>query len=97
MKAKQKTAVTATEKRVRKNKPVRNIDPELHKAWKKSKRRGDPEVMAKELELSRPVIDKALIYGNVSKTEIADRISAWFSKRLEKEKEKTAKAIEKLS
>lgn len=65
----------------------RTISEELHDAWKRLKRRGDPETMAAELKYSRPVIDRALIYGYVSLQELPDKINAYFMARLNKERE----------
>lgn len=61
---------------------ARTVSPELHAAWKKLRRKGDPELMAEKLQYSRPVIDRALIYGYVSMPELPDKINAFFKKRL---------------
>lgn len=70
----------------------RTVSQALLDAWKGLRRKGDPELMAKELKYSRPVIDKALIYGYVSLPELPDKINAFFMARL-KEEEKTAGAL----
>lgn len=72
------------------------IAPELHKTWLRLRRKGDPEAMAAEFGVSRPVIDKALIYGYVSMPHIPDWINDFFKKRLDKEKE-SAKELTGLS
>ncbi len=72
------------------------IAPELHEQWQKLKRHGDPERMAEEFGVSRPTIDKALLYGNVFKTELADKITEYFEQRLTKEAE-DARRLERLS
>jgi len=64
----------------------RTISQELHDAWKRLRRKGDPELMAEKLQYSRPVIDRALIYGYVSMPELPDKINAFFKKRLEDER-----------
>lgn len=68
----------------------RTIDPKLHKVWLRLRRKGDPETLAKELGCSRPVIDRALIYGYVSMPEIPDLINAFFKKRLDHERKAAA-------
>lgn len=70
----------------------RTVSQALLDAWKGLRRKGDPELMAKELKYSRPVIDKALIYGYVSLPELPDKINKFFMDRL-KEEEKTAGAL----
>ena len=64
----------------------RTISQELHDAWKRLRRKGDPELMAEKLQYSRPVIDRALLYGYVSMPELPDKINAFFKKRLEDER-----------
>lgn len=66
--------------------PERTISIELHNAWLALKRKGDPERMATELGYSRPVIDKALIYGYVSMQGLVDDINRYFHERLTKER-----------
>ena len=63
-----------------------NISSELFETWKKLKRKGDPGALCKALELSRPVIDRALNYGHVKNEKNDERISKFFAKRLEAEK-----------
>lgn len=74
----------------------RTISPELHEVWKKLRRIGDPPAMAKELKVSRPTIDKALMHGYVAQTDLVDKINGYFQRRLEREKEQ-AKALQSLS
>lgn len=71
--------------RTRKIELQRTISIELFNAWQRLKRRGDPEKMAEELQYSRPVIDKALIYGYVTMPELTDKINGYFMKRLKSE------------
>ena len=68
---------------------TRTVSQKLHDAWQRLRRKGDPELMAEKLGYSRPVIDKALIYGYVSLPELPDKINAFFMDRL-KEEEKQA-------
>jgi hypothetical protein len=70
----------------------RTVSQALLDAWQKLRRKGDPELMAEKLGYSRPVIDKALIYGYVSLPELPDKINAYFMTRLTEE-EKTAQAL----
>lgn len=83
------------EKRTNKRQWERTITLELHEAWKQLRRIGDPELMAKELQYSRPVIDRALLYGYVSMPELTDKINKFFKDRLENER-KEATAMLKL-
>jgi len=78
------------EKRTNKREWQRTITLELHEAWKQLRRIGDPELMAKELGYSRPVIDRALIYGYVSMPELTDLINKFFKDRLERERTEAA-------
>lgn len=63
-----------------------NINQDLFDTWQQLKRKGDPKELCKELKLSRPIIDRALKYGHVKNPITADRISKFFSKRVEFEK-----------
>lgn len=74
----------------------RTVSQELHDAWKKLKRKGDPEVMAAELGYSRPVIDRALLYGYISMPELPDAINKFFKARLEGERQ-TAQELNTLA
>jgi hypothetical protein len=64
----------------------RTVAEELHESWKTLKRKKDPDVIAKQLGVSRPVIDRALIYGYVSIPDLADKITKYFEDRLNKER-----------
>ena len=64
-----------------------NISQDLFDAWQKLRRTGDPKDICKDLNLSRPVIDRALNFGHVKNLEVTpERISKWFAKRIENEK-----------
>jgi hypothetical protein len=67
---------------------TRSISQELHEAWKRLRRTGDPELMAKDLGYSRPVIDRALKYGYISMPELTEKINKFFLDRLNKERGK---------
>lgn len=65
----------------------RTIAVELHKQWRQLERTGDAEAIAKKLKVSKPTIDKALIYGGVHQQKIQDGINKFFADRLIREKE----------
>jgi hypothetical protein len=65
----------------------RTVAEELHERWKALKRRNDPDAIAEKTGFSRPVIDRALIYGYVSIPELPGLITAYFEERLDKERE----------
>lgn len=69
----------------------RTIAEELHEAWKRNRRKGDPEELAKVAGVSRPVIDRALIYGHVSVAGLTDKINDYFEARLTKERADAAR------
>lgn len=68
----------------------RTVSQALLDAWQELRRKGDPQVMAKELGYSRPVIDKALIYGFISFPELPDKINKFFMDRLKAEEKQAA-------
>ena len=72
----------------------RTISQELFDAWQILRRSGDPELLCKELNLSRPVIDRALNYGHIKRSGIGDEISKFFQKRLDKEKNKGSELLD---
>ena len=82
------------EKRTNKKEWPRTVSEELHNAWKELRRMGDPEVMATALGYSRPVIDRALIYGYASMPELPDLINKFFKDRLEKERREAKQLID---
>lgn len=65
----------------------RTIALELHKKWRELERKGDADELAKELEVSKPTIDKALIYGCVHQQKLVDGITKYFADRILREKE----------
>jgi hypothetical protein len=65
----------------------RTISKELHDQWKKLRRKGDPKVIAAELDVSKPTIDNALRYGFVATQRLTDGITKFFADRLLKEKD----------
>lgn len=74
----------------------RTVAAELLEAWQRLKRRGDGEVMAEELQYSRPVIDRALNYGYVTLQELPDKINKWLKERLERERAEAADLTQSL-
>ena len=63
-----------------------NISKELFNTWQQLRRTGDPAKLQKALKLSRPIVDRALNYGNAKNEVTADRISKFFSDRIAEEK-----------
>lgn len=76
-----------------------NIPENVFNAWQQLRRKGDPPLIASAINLSRPVIDKALNLGHVKNEKNTERISQFFQKRLDKERDapvKIGKASKKL-
>lgn len=65
----------------------RTIAPELHAQWRNLERKNDSGEIAKILNVSKPTIDKALIYGCVHQQAIVDGITKYFADRILREKE----------
>lgn len=79
----QTMAVPKPERKIRK----RTINLELFNQWKRLTRTGDSTKIAEVLDVSKPTIDNALIYGAVAQQKIVDGITKFFADRLMKEKE----------
>lgn len=75
----------ATKKKAARHKQT--IPPELYKQWRELARKGDPTELAEKLGVSKPTIDKALIYGCVHQQKIVDGITKFFEDRLIAERE----------
>jgi hypothetical protein len=71
----------------RKKEWPRTIAEDLHVAWLKVRRPKDGEVIAIALGFSRPVIDRALNFGYVANPDLTEKISEFFTNRLNKERE----------
>lgn len=65
----------------------RTISKELHAQWRDLERKGDAEKLATLLGVSKPTIDKAIIYGCVHQQAIVDGVSKFFADRILAEKE----------
>lgn len=80
----------------RKKKPrlERTISKELHEEWVKLTRKNDAKAIAEKLEVSKPTIDNALIYGNVHQQRLIDGINSYFKERLENENKQAAELRE---
>lgn len=65
----------------------RTIAEELHAQWRNLERKGDAEAIADALGVSKPTIDKALIYGCVHQQKIVDGITKYMADRIIREKE----------
>jgi nitrogen regulatory protein PII-like uncharacterized protein len=74
-----------------------NIAPELFEAWKLATRQGDTMKLAKKLGVSRPTIERAILYGSVVKEDLIEGISQFFEDRIEEEKQKALRIVKKLS
>jgi hypothetical protein len=64
----------------------RTINSQLFDAWQILRRSGDPALLCKKTGFSRPIVDRALNYGHVKNPKLANMISEFFDKRLDKEK-----------
>lgn len=74
----------------------RTIAVELHNEWRKLERKGDAQAIAEKLAVSKPTIDKALIYGCVHQQAIIDGINTYFKDRLTSERQ-SAESLRTLS
>lgn len=63
----------------------RTISAELFGQWRKLERKNDSTVLAKHLNVSKPTIDKALIYGCVHQQVLVDGITTYFADRIMRE------------
>lgn len=63
----------------------RTVAAELLEMWQKSRRKKDPDTIAETLGYSRPVIDRALLYGYVSMPELPGLITQFFMDRIQSE------------
>ncbi len=77
---------TNTAKKAKKKIRQRTIAKELLVQWQNLTRNNDAKLIAKELEVSKPTIDNALIYGYVQQQRIIDGINTYFETRLTKER-----------
>jgi hypothetical protein len=68
----------------------RTISEELFQQWRNLARKNDPTEIATKLEISRPTVNKALIYGCCHQQSIVDGITKFFTDRILKEKEAAA-------
>lgn len=69
------------------------VAPELHEAWKKLTRPGDPKLLANVLVKSLPIITNALKYG-YALNDLPVKISSFFMKRLNSERATAKELIE---
>jgi hypothetical protein len=60
----------------------RTIAPELLAQWQRLRRPGDSTAIAKKLQLSKGVIDNALIYGHVCQQSTIDGICEFYAERI---------------
>lgn len=64
----------------------RTIAEELFNQWRRLYRKGDSTEIAKNLKVSKPTIDKAVIYGHVHQQRIVDYITSYFADRIMRER-----------
>lgn len=64
----------------------RTISEELFQQWRNLSRKGDPIELMKVLGVSKPTINKALIYGCCHQQSVIDGITKYFADRILKEK-----------
>lgn len=69
----------------------RLIAQELHDEWRSFVRSGDSVKLAELLGVSKPTIDKALIYGHAHKQSLIDGITKFFSDRFKRERDEAKK------
>ena len=72
-----------------------NIPENIFETWQTLKRRGDAAAIAKDLEVDKNKIYRALVYGNVRGIKLVEQINNWFIKRQAKEEKITEKFISK--
>jgi DNA-binding phage protein len=63
-----------------------NIAQDLFDSWQMMKRYGDAALIAKEKGISRPIVDRALNYGHVTKHGVTMKINNYFNARIALEK-----------
>lgn len=69
----------------------RTIAQELHQQWRNLERKGDSQAIADLLGVSKPTIDKALIYGCVHQQILVDGVTKYFADRIIREKEEASR------
>ena len=82
------TMTTTKSKSRKQTSRQRTIAPELLDQWKRLRRAGDSVEIAKTLNLSKGVIDNALIYGHVCQQATIDGICKFFADRIRREIDK---------
>lgn len=76
---------------------TRNISEEIFNAWKTARRHGDGKEIEAALNISNPTAMKALKYGHVTKTYLADAITKFFIDRARKEADSAKELTELLT
>lgn len=77
---------TAQRKTPTNEKHRRTISEELFQQWRNLSRKNDPTEIATTLGVSRPTINKALIYGCCHQQTVVDGITKFFADRIMREK-----------
>jgi len=58
------------------------ISKDLFISWQKNRRAGDATQMIKKIKVSRPILDRALNYGNVKSDKLTKDITKFFADRI---------------
>lgn len=74
----------------------RTIPMALLVKWNKLRKRGDAEKLAEKLKVSKPTINKALIYGCVHNDRITEGINKYFAERAVAERKTTKKWLKEI-
>lgn len=69
------------------------ISQQLFDAWQILRRYGDPGRIHDLTKISRPIIDRALNFGNVKQPHVERKITEYFNDRFNKEKNNGDKLI----
>jgi hypothetical protein len=72
------------------------ISIQLYDAWQLMRRYGDPGKICKEYSISRPIVDRALNYGNVKEDRVEKKITEFFNERFDRENNKGNKLLKKV-
>lgn len=69
------------------------ISIQLFDAWQVMRRYGDPGRIVKKYNICRPIVDRALNYGNVKDDRVEKKISEYFNDRFTREQNKGGKLL----
>jgi hypothetical protein len=69
------------------------ISIQLFDAWQMMRRYGDPGRIVKKYNICRPIVDRAINYGNVKDPRVEKKISEFFNERFKGEEQKGNKLL----